>query len=221
MDTVAIVRDANNVQFNNRLGIVKNWFGIILGFASKRSKGQDAIDVATECAGELLLSLIRKEGKFWDGMSALLDKGNENEIVAFFTNAAAIRVRRLAGRYQRKRDGMTVHFSALDDDDNKSYDVAQRPESEFVIGEMVSAVVDELDSISKEAKDPRTARRLQTAKEVAVKRLENVPEFVPMDELLSMFPDVKRTAMHVMLNDIQTAWETVCERENIPVRKVG
>lgn len=221
MDMIAVARDSNNVAFNQVLGINKNWFGIVLGFASKRTKGITALDVATEASEELLLALYSKEGKFAEGMAALLEKGDENEIVAYFTNAAAIRVRRLAGRYQRKRDNVTVHFSALDDDDNRSYDVAEAPESEFVIGEMVRQVVEELDSMSAEAKDPRTARRLQTAKEVAAKRLENVPEFVPMDELLTMFPDVKKTSMHVILNDIQTAWETVCERENIPVRKIA
>jgi hypothetical protein len=214
-DVDICVRESINEALGQSLGIEKNWFNIVVGQAARRTRGQDMFDVATEAANEIILSLATKDDAFWDGIAPLIDSGDDDQLSAYFTNAAALRVRRLAGRYQRRRDGQTVAMSTLEGEDGKNWDAPGRPESAVVIADVVAAIVEELGTMSQRAKDPRTARRLLLAQEVAEKRLENPPEVVGLDTLLTLFPDVKHTTMNTIIGDIQAAWSAVNEREEI------
>lgn len=213
--------DQNNMQFNQLFGVQKNWFGIILGLAVKRVKGEEAFDVAQKAATDMLMSMHQKTDKFYTGMAPLIQAQDENQIVAFFTNAAALRVRRYADR--RAKSFRDVHMSAITGDDSRGNQMHepidnQRPEDgseESQMEFLKNAVQMELERMSQTAKDPRSQKRLALAKQVAAKRLENPPNFPSMDELLQMFPDIGKTSMFAILQDIQDAFYRVAQSQGM------
>lgn len=215
--------DQNNMQFNQFFGISKNWFGIILNLVVQRVKGGESLDIAQKVATDLLMSMHQKSptDKFYATMSELVKRGPtaDTDITKFFTNAAAIRVR----RYLTKRRGdMNVHMSSLESPDSRTQMAEPvdntRPEDgseESQIDYLRNAIQMELERMSAAANDVRTQKRLKLAKEVAAKRLENPPNFPTLDELLQMFPDVNKTMMFTILQDIQDAYSAVADSEGM------
>jgi hypothetical protein len=213
--------DKNNLEFNHLLGFQKNWFAIILGFAVRRVRGADALVIAQETADDMIMSMHSKTDAFYAAMAPLVQKGNENEIAALFTAAAAMRVRKHSGRYKRKRDSITTHMSAFDKDGtgNKFIEPADSNpgplEDKGGINDLMRDVQIELERMAATTKDPRSQARLRRAKDVAVKRMENAPNFPSLGDLLTMFPDISKPTMYVILQDIQTAFQTVAQSQGM------
>lgn len=209
----------NNFLFTQHLGGVrKNWFGIILGQAKNYGKGGDILTIASEAASELLMSLDKKDpaDPFFHGVQQILaleDPGQkENQLAAFFTNAAMLRVRRFGGQYHRKKDQITKPFSALDKRGADSMsaieaipDEREPDDAEQRMNALRRGIMLQLDRMIAQGGDKRTVARLELAKRVAERRMENPPNFPSLEELMDMFPEVGKTTMFKILQDIQDA----------------
>jgi hypothetical protein len=215
--------DAAMVSFNAQFaqafgGIRKNWFGILISQAQRYAQGQDILTVASDAAQEMLQLLQTKPAgdQFVQGVEHILAIPDETqkaeELTNFFATAGRLRVRRHAGQFHRRRDQMTTHFSAIDGGSasggsavNNVRDRSSPTDSEDRMESLRRGIMMELEKMKQSANDKRTKERFELAKRVAEKRMENPPEFPGLDELEGMFPEVGRTKLFQILQDIQAA----------------
>jgi hypothetical protein len=214
---------SNNAELSRLFGIQKNWFGILLGAATKYAKGQDALGAASDAATEIIQGIRAKNeaDPFYQGIAPLLQMpegpDKERQITAYFTNAGSIRVRRLGTQFtRRKSDQQTKAFSVLDRQDigGRSIDQIEDGGSDMQdpqarMDSMRRRIIMELEREKQKATHPDAIRRWELAKKVAEKRWENPPDFPSLDELAGMFPDVSRGLINKILGEIQEVSQRV------------
>ena len=207
----------NNMQFTQAFGgIRKNWFGILIGQAQRYAQGQDILTTASEAATEMLMLLHQKPpgDQFVQGVQQILAIPDENEkaeqLTNFFATAARLRVRRHSGQFHRKKERGTTQFSTLDSGTGGSAisnvkDRSDPMDAEQRMDSLRRGILMQLEKMKHGANDKRTKERFELAKRVAEKRMENPPEFPGIDQLVTMFPEVGKTKLFQILQDIQAA----------------
>lgn len=203
----------NNQTFSALLGIQRNWFKIIMGQAAKFVHGQDVLSLATTAANHLIMSLNNPGDKLAQAVAQVRrEDPSEDSLVKLFTKAAYLRVRRFSTEYVGgKWRAMTIPAGSMESPGqhgsvfDRMADTHQGDDTDAVEN-LKQKVMDELRAMARE--NPRNTR-LQLALMVAPHRLENVPEMTGLEELMRRFPQIKKTTMFKIINDIKDAFYRV------------
>lgn len=208
--------DPNNRHISELVGVNYNWYGLAIQAAQSYIKGQDVFIVVNDIISHLSQSLKTPDNKLAQGVAQIKtlpdDDVREEQMIKYITTAIRVRARRFAGRIDNATAKMSVHFG--DDSDNQ---FTYRQESPFDMEEIKKAVIEELKKMSTEANDIRAKNRLRFAAQVAVARLENPPNFIPLKELMKQFPNmpdgspITKGTMNNIITDIQNAFARVAE----------
>jgi hypothetical protein len=213
--------EANNRALNKLLGVSYNWYGVAIQAAGRYVKGQDILSVATDIFTHIIKSLTEKTDKLAKGVEQIQmlsdESAKQTQMIKYISTAIMMRARRFSEIFTNKKAQMSISMSDMG---NNNGDNKFNPENQFVapeksnfdIEEIKKEVIKELNKMASEANDKRTQARLQKAIEIAPIRMENAPNMVPIGQLMSMFPDIKKTMMHDIIHDIQNAFARVAER---------
>ena len=116
-------------------------------------------------------------------------------------------------RFRSEKTRVARRATRLDTDDGDSLQ-AKVGHDEGEVNQLRDSVIKELESM-RDTASISGRNRLDMAIEVAKVRMANPPDFPGIKELMQIFPNIKKTSMFNILQDIQQALLRVAQKQGL------
>jgi hypothetical protein len=231
VDPSAIAANQINKYLSDRLGIMANWYAVFANAARSYSAGMDQDSLAQEVANHIIRSLDRPDDKLAQAVQQVQAGDDpQNKMMALMTTAARLRARRFgenrAGNLKGVIDRRSVHISTLSgtgEGDGCPIPAKLSQNDEDEVNRLRDLVMKELDLMQQEAAARRKGggEKYDLIKQIAQLRLANPPDFPGMNTLRKMFPQIGKTNMFKMIQEIQTALTRVAKKCGLEELQAG